>query len=70
MGRCATVDAGLIYDEVKGWLQRAHLLPLDRARRSPSRNRNIHIGGWEIDCYSPEHKLAVEPNGGRASTTI
>jgi very-short-patch-repair endonuclease len=29
----------------------------------PEPQRNIYIHGWEIDCYWPEHKLAVELDG-------
>jgi hypothetical protein len=29
----------------------------------PPPERNIHIDIWEIDCYWPEHKLAVELDG-------
>jgi hypothetical protein len=29
----------------------------------PQPQRNIYIGGWEIDCYWPEFKLAVELDG-------
>jgi hypothetical protein len=29
----------------------------------PQPRRNIYIGGWEIDCYWPEQRLAVELDG-------
>jgi hypothetical protein len=29
----------------------------------PSPKRNVHIDGWEIECYWPECKLAVELDG-------
>ena len=29
----------------------------------PPPQRNIHIDGWEIDCYWPQHRLAVELDG-------
>ena len=29
----------------------------------PQPQRNIYIDGWEIDCYWPEQKLAVELDG-------
>ncbi len=29
----------------------------------PEPERNVHIDGWEIDCYWPGHRLAVELDG-------
>jgi very-short-patch-repair endonuclease len=29
----------------------------------PQPQRNIYINGWEVDCYWPEQKLAVELDG-------
>jgi very-short-patch-repair endonuclease len=29
----------------------------------PQPERNVHIDGWEIDCYWPEQRLAVELDG-------
>jgi Protein of unknown function (DUF559) len=29
----------------------------------PPPRRNVHIAGWEIDCYWPEQRLAVELDG-------
>jgi very-short-patch-repair endonuclease len=29
----------------------------------PPAERNVYIDGWEIDCYWPEYKLAVELDG-------
>jgi hypothetical protein len=36
---------------------------LDQHREIPPPARNVYIDGWEIDCYWPEHKLAVELDG-------
>jgi very-short-patch-repair endonuclease len=29
----------------------------------PPPRRNVTIDGWEVDCYWPEHRLAVELDG-------
>jgi very-short-patch-repair endonuclease len=29
----------------------------------PEPLRNVHVGGWELDCYWPEYRLAVELDG-------
>jgi very-short-patch-repair endonuclease len=36
----------------------------------PPPRRNVHIDGWELDCYWPEHKLAVELDGRSYHTAI
>jgi hypothetical protein len=36
---------------------------LARHPEIPQPQRNIHIDGWEIDCYWPEQRLAVELDG-------
>jgi very-short-patch-repair endonuclease len=36
---------------------------LARHPEIPQPRRNVHIGGWEIDCYWPEQRLAVELDG-------
>ncbi|MGH2890489.1 MAG: hypothetical protein ACRDNJ_12775 [Solirubrobacteraceae bacterium] len=29
----------------------------------PEPLRNVHVGGWEIDCWWPQHRLALELDG-------
>jgi hypothetical protein len=36
---------------------------LARHPEIPEPQRNVHIDGWEIDCYWPEQRLAVELDG-------
>jgi hypothetical protein len=36
---------------------------LDRHPEIPQPRRNVHVDGWEIDCYWPEQRLAVELDG-------
>ena len=36
----------------------------------PEPERNIHLGHWEIDCYWPEHELALELDGRPYHTVI
>lgn len=36
----------------------------------PEPERNVHINGWELDCYWPEVKLAVELDGRNYHTAV
>jgi very-short-patch-repair endonuclease len=36
---------------------------LDRHPEIPQPNRNVHFGRWELDCYWPEQKVALELDG-------
>jgi hypothetical protein len=36
---------------------------LARYPEIPQPQRNIHVDGWELDCYWPEQRLAVELDG-------
>jgi hypothetical protein len=47
----------------KSGLERAFDELLARHPEIPQPQRNIHLDGWEIDCYWPEQKLAVELDG-------
>jgi hypothetical protein len=47
----------------KSGLERAFDELLAQHPEIPEPQRNIYIHGWEIDCYWPEHKLAVELDG-------
>jgi hypothetical protein len=47
----------------KSGLERDFDQLLARHPEIPPPERNVYIDGWEIDCYWPEHKLAVELDG-------
>lgn len=47
----------------KSKLESAFDALLDRHPEIPKPRTNIVIGAWEIDCYWPEHKVAVELDG-------
>lgn len=47
----------------KSDLERAFDRLLAHHPEIPEPQTNIHIGHWEIDCFWPEHKLAVELDG-------
>jgi very-short-patch-repair endonuclease len=47
----------------KSDLERAFDELLARHPEIPQPQRNIYLGGWEIDCYWPEQRLAVELDG-------
>lgn len=47
----------------KSDLERAFDELLARHPEIPPPQRNIYIDGWEIDCYWPEQRLAVELDG-------
>lgn len=47
----------------KSELERAFDELLAQHPEIPPPQRNIHLHGWEIDCYWPEQRLAVELDG-------
>jgi hypothetical protein len=47
----------------KSGLERAFDELLAKHPEIPPPRRNVHIDGWEIDCYWPEQRLAVELDG-------
>lgn len=47
----------------KSGLERAFDELLAKHPEVPPPQRNVHIDGWEIDCYWPEQRLAVELDG-------
>jgi Protein of unknown function (DUF559) len=47
----------------KSDLERAFDALLAQHPEIPPPERNIHLHGWEIDCYWPEQRLAVELDG-------
>ncbi len=47
----------------KSELERSFDQLLGRHPEIPQPQRNVHIDGWEVDCYWPEHRLAVELDG-------
>jgi hypothetical protein len=49
--------------ERKSGLERAFDELLAQHPEIPAPRRNIHVHGWEIDCYWPEQRLAVELDG-------
>jgi hypothetical protein len=47
----------------KSSLERAFDEVLAKHPEIPPPHRNVYIEGWEIDCYWPEQRLAVELDG-------
>jgi putative AbiEi antitoxin of type IV toxin-antitoxin system len=54
----------------KSGLERSFDRWLNRHPEIPEPQRNIHLGHWEIDCYWPEHELALELDGRPYHTVI
>jgi len=54
----------------KSGLERSFDRWLSRHPEIPEPERNIHLGPWEIDCYWPEHELALELDGRPYHTVI
>ena len=54
----------------KSGLERAFDRWLARHPEIPAPERNIKLGIWEIDCYWPEHRLALELDGRPYHTVV
>jgi hypothetical protein len=59
----AALAAYLPTEDRKSDLERDFDAWLAEQPEIPQPKRNIHIDGWEIDCYWPQYKLAVELDG-------
>ncbi len=75
-GRPGTSKVRLACDEYlphpgrKSGLERSFDRWLKGHPEIPEPERNIHLGPWEIDCYWPEHELALELDGRPFHTLI
>lgn len=65
----ATCDEYLPHLDRKSALERSFDRWLTRHPEIPPPRRNIRLGPWEIDCYWPEQRLALELDG-RAFHTV
>ena len=54
----------------KSGLERSFDRWLSKHPEIPEPERNIYLGPWEIDCYWPEHRLALELDGRSFHTVI
>jgi hypothetical protein len=63
-------DEYLPHPERKSGLERSFDRWLTRHPEIPDPQRNIYLGPWEIDCYWPEHDLALELDGRPFHTVI
>lgn len=63
-------DAYLPRHSRRSGLERSFDRWLTRHPEIPEPERNIRLGPWEIDCYWPEHELAVELDGRPYHTVI
>ena len=54
----------------KSWLERAFDRWLARHPEIPPPQRNVKLGQWEIDCFWPDHCLALELDGRSYHTLV
>lgn len=54
----------------KSELERAFDRWLTTHPEIPEPQRNVHIGGWEIDCWWPQHRVALELDGRPYHVTV
>jgi hypothetical protein len=65
-----TCEEYLPHTDRKSGLERAFDRWLLNHPEIPPPQRNIHLGPWEIDCYWPDHSLALELDGRPYHTVI
>ena len=66
----ATCEEYLPHLDRKSALERAFDRWLTKHPEIPPPQRNIRLGRWEIDCYWPDHELALELDGRPYHTVI
>ncbi|HEX3802119.1 MAG TPA: type IV toxin-antitoxin system AbiEi family antitoxin domain-containing protein [Solirubrobacteraceae bacterium] len=66
----ATVSAYLPRSDRKSGLERSFDRWLTKHPEIPEPQRNVKLGPWELDCYWPEHQLALELDGRPYHTVI
>jgi hypothetical protein len=59
----AALAAYLPTEDRKSGLERDFDAFLAEHPEIPPPQRNVYVDGWEIDCYWPEYKLALELDG-------
>jgi hypothetical protein len=62
--------AYLPHTDRKSGLERSFDRWLTRHPEIPAPQRNVHLGPWELDCFWPNHRLALELDGRPYHTVI